>query len=143
MLYPPFAPAPASLRRGSPWQRAALAFVFLWFLADGCAHVLSTGFEASAWPPSLPAPRALVLASGALELLGAVGLLFERTRRGAGWGLALLTVAATPASVHMLQAHDRFALPEWLLWARLPFQLVLLWLLVWGSRWRRPRPLYR
>ena len=143
MHYPPFERAPASIRRGSRWQRVALVFVFLWFLFGGLAHFVFTDVEMRIVPPELPSPRLLVLVSGLCELLGAVGLLRERTRRAAGWGLVLLTIAVTPANVYMLRAHEQFPMPEWLLWARLPFQLVLLWLIFWGSRWRAARPLYR
>ena len=143
MNYPPFEPAPASIRRGSRWQRVALVFVFLWFFLGGLAHFLLTDAEMSIVPPELPSPRALVLVSGVCELLGAFGLLRERTRRAAGWGLVLLTIAVTPANIYMLRMHEQFPVPEWLLWLRLPFQLVLLWLIWWGSRWRARRPMYR
>ena len=143
MNYPPFEPAPASIRRGSRWQRVALVFVFLWFFLGGLAHFLLTDAEMSIVPPELPSPRALVLVSGFFELLGALGLLRERTRRAAGWGLVLLTIAVTPANIYMLRMHEQFPVPEWLLWLRLPFQLVLLWLIWWGSRWRARRPMYR
>ncbi len=143
MHYPPFEAAPASIRRGSRWQRAALVFVFLWFFFGGLAHFLFTDAEMRIVPPELPSPRALVLVSGLFELIGAAGLLRERTRRMAGWGLMLLTIAVTPANVYMLRVHEQFPVPEWLLWLRLPFQLVLLWLIFRGSRWRASRPLYR
>jgi len=33
---------------------------------------------------------------------------------------------------------DQFpSIPLWLLWLRLPLQLVLLWLIWWASRWRK------
>ena len=61
------------------------------------------------------------------------------TRRAAGWCLVLLTIAVTPANVYMLRIHEQFDIPVWLLWLRLVFQLVLLWLILWGSRWRPAR----
>jgi len=143
MDYPPFEPAPPSIRRGSRWQRVALVFVFLWFFFGGLAHFLLTDAAMTVVPPELPSPRALVLVSGALELIGALALLRQRTRRLAGWGLVLLTIATTPANLYMVRAHEQFALTEWLLWLGVQFQLVLLWLTWWGSRWRAPRPLYR
>jgi uncharacterized membrane protein len=42
----------------------------------------------------------------------------------------------------MLQSHDQFDIPVWLLWLRLPLQVVLLWLILWGSRWRPSRRHY-
>lgn len=79
-------------------------------------------------------PRAAVLLTGVAELLGAAGLLLARTRRAAGWGLLLLTVAVTPANVTMLAQADQFPnVPVWALVLRLPLQLVLMALIVWGS----------
>ena len=85
-------------------------------------------------PPWLPWPRAVVLVSGVFELLGAAGLVWPRTRQLAGWGLIALTVAVTPANVTMLVHHEAFDVPVWLLVLRLPFQLVLLWLIWWSTR---------
>ena len=142
--YLPFESAPSSPRqRGIRWQRAAMVFVFLWFFFGGLAHFVATDLEMRVVPPWVPDPRDVVLLTGALELLGAFGLLIPWTRRAAGWGLILLTIAVTPANVYMLHIHDQFpSVPEWLLWARLPLQLVLLALIRWGSRWRAPRALY-
>jgi uncharacterized membrane protein len=121
-------------------RRMALGFVFLWFCVGGLAHFAFTELEMRIVPPSLPWPRALVLVSGAFELLGAAGLLWPRTRQVAGWGLIALTVAVTPANVYMLSQHQAFpAVPYWLLVARLPFQLVLVWLIWWSSRDRSKR----
>jgi uncharacterized membrane protein len=115
-------------------RTAALAFVFLWFLLGGIAHFAATDLEMRIVPPWIPWPREAVLASGVLELLGAAGLLWRPTRRTAGWGLVALTVAVTPANVFMLQHAAAFpAVPHWALVLRLPFQAVLLGLIVWGS----------
>ena len=140
MKYLPFVSAELGepVRRGTRWQRAALWFVFAWFLLGGLAHFAFTDLEARIVPPQVPDAQDVVLITGFLELLGAFGLLLPWTRRAAGWGLLLLTLAVTPANVYMLQIHDQFpSIPPWLLWLRLPLQLVLLWLIWWGSRWRK------
>lgn len=91
-------------------------------------------------PPWVPWPRETVLATGVLEWLGAAGLAWPRSRRLAGWGLAALTVAVTPANVFMLQHAERFpSIPEWLLVARLPLQAVLVALLLWSTAPARRR----
>ena len=70
--------------------------------------------------------------SGVLELVGAVGLLRHPTRRAAGFGLFLLTIAVTPCHVYMLQQLELFpAIPVWVLWLRLPIQVALLALIAW------------
>lgn len=145
MKYLPFVSAELAepARRSSRWQRFALWFVFAWFLLGGIAHFAFTDLEARIVPPQIPDAQDVVLITGFLELLGAFGLLLPWTRRAAGWGLFLLTLAVTPANIYMLRIHDQFPnIPVWLLWLRLPLQAVLLWLIVWGSRWRVDRRRY-
>lgn len=50
-------------------------------------------------PQGLPAPAALVWLTGALELLGAIGLLIEPLRPWAALGFLLLFLAVFPANV--------------------------------------------
>lgn len=71
--------------------------------------------------------------SGIFEWLGAAGLIWLRTRRAAGIGLFLLTLAVTPANIYMLQRPELFPIPWWLLVARLPLQLALLGVIAWAS----------
>lgn len=119
-------------------QLAALAFVFVWFFVGGIAHFVATDLEASIVPPYIPWPVEVVLISGVFELLGAFGILLPSTRKAAGIGLFLLTLAVTPAHVYMLQRPELFGVPVWALWLRLPLQAALLWLIVW-STWRLRR----
>ena len=86
--------------------------------------------------PGLPSARALVLASGAAEVAGGLGLLVPRLRRPAGWGLVALLAAVFPANVYMAVAAERFAAlaPAWALWARLPLQPLLMLATWWASR---------
>ncbi|KQT43678.1 MULTISPECIES: hypothetical protein [unclassified Methylophilus] len=113
----------------------ALAFVFLWFFIGGIAHFAFTELEMKIMPPWLPAHRELVLISGFFELAGAIGILFARTRRIAGWGLILLTIAVTPANVFMLQNASQFPeVPYWALVARLPLQILLLLCIWWATK---------
>lgn len=89
-------------------------------------------------PPALPWPEALVYISGAAELAGALGILFRGTRRFAAAGLIALLVAVFPANIfaalHGMQISG-WDVPEWLLWARLPLQAVLIaW--VYLACWR-------
>ena len=113
-------------------KRAGLAVVFLWFVVGGIAHFVATETEMRIVPPYIPWPRAAVLVSGVFELLGAAGLLWRPTRRAAGIGLFLLTLAMTPCHVYMLQRPALFpAIPLWALWLRLPIQVALLGLIAW------------
>ena len=81
-------------------------------------------------PRKLPRRRELVYASGVAEIAGGVGVMHPRTRRLASlWSVATL-VAVFPANVNMAVEADRFrAIPEPLLWGRLPVQgAILYWI---------------
>ena len=125
-------------RQVSKRQLAGLSFVFLWFFVGGILHFVATDIEASIVPPYIPWPVAAVLVSGVFELLGAAGIVLPSTRKAAGIGLFLLTLAVTPVHVYMLQNPELFGVPLWALWLRLPVQAALLWLILW-STWK-PRP---
>jgi uncharacterized membrane protein len=124
---------PNSLHRRRLANLLGLGLVFLWFFLGGIAHFAATDTEMRIVPPYIPWPRAAVLASGVFELLGALGLLWTPTRRAAGWGLFMLTIAVTPAHIFMLQRPELFAIPYWLLALRIPLQVALLALIVWST----------
>ena len=113
----------------------ALVFVFAWFFVGGIMHFAKPDLFLKIVPPYIPFPLAAVYISGAFELLGAIGLWLKPTRSLAGYGLMLLTVAVTPANIYMLQQADVFSeVPYWALVVRLPFQLLLIWLIWWCTR---------
>jgi len=105
------------------------------FAAAGANHFLSPGWYLKAMPPALPYPRALVYLSGLLEMALGLALLSPKLERKAGWGLAALLLAVFPANVSMaLRPEDFPAIRPWLLWLRLPFQFVLIALVLWCAR---------
>ncbi len=103
-------------------------------------------------PDYLPAHDLLIAISGAAEVAGGIGLLVPSLRRAAGYGLIVLLVAVFPANVEMLLDDRARGVPWWqevTLWARLPFQFVLIWWIaratpikgsIMGSRSRGQRP---
>ena len=114
---------------GRRWLRVGLALLFV---GAGALHCIEPEIFARIVPPALPAPRLLVLLSGAAEVAGGLGLLRPATRRGAAWGLLALLVAVFPANVYMVQLAGQLHIPAWVLWARLPLQPLLLWA-VWRA----------
>ncbi|WP_144409983.1 hypothetical protein [Cupriavidus basilensis] len=65
---------------------------------------------------------------------GAMGVLWLPTRRAAGYGLALLTLAVTPANVYMWQHPELFPkIPPSLLGIRLVVQVLLLACILWST----------
>jgi len=87
-------------------------------------------------PGWVPYPHAVVLITGWLELLGAIGLLVPATRRAAGVALALYVLAVWPANIHQALAHIVVPpIPDswWYHGPRLAFQPVLAWWALFSS----------
>lgn len=106
------------------------------FVAAGVNHFVHPDVYASIMPPDLPWHAELVALSGAAEVALGLLALSARTAPAAGWGLVALLVAVFPANVHMALHPELFpGIPPWVLYARLPFQGVLMW---WAWRWTRP-----
>lgn len=116
-------------------RAAALLALSLFFVAAGVNHFASPDFYVAIMPPYLPAPLALVQASGVLEILGGLAVLAPRLRPLAGWGLVGLLVAVFPANLHMALHPELFPdAPAWLLLARLPLQAVFIAWAWWATR---------
>lgn len=115
------------LETGSTGHRLALFGVVVFFIAGGLGHFLLAHFFVAIVPAYLPAPHLLVAISGACELAGAIGLLWPRTRPWAGLGLWLLVIAVFPANLQMAWHPDLYpAFAPWVLYLRLPLQLLIL-----------------
>lgn len=110
-------------------------------VAVGITHFTNTHWFEQIVPPFLPQPRLLVWISGVFEILGGVGVLVPQTRKLAGVGLVLLYVAVFPANIYMAiepVAVDGVLPDRWLVWARLPFQFLFMWLAWWSTRLAAP-----
>ena len=109
------------------------------FVFAGVMHFVKPKLYRQIMPPYVPAPDAMVYASGAAEVVGGAGLMVPRRRKLAGWWLITTLVAVFPANLHMAMSPDRYhKVPGGpvSLWARLPFQAVFVaWVL---SAMRRP-----
>ena len=118
-----------------------LAIVFAWFMLGGISHFTNVSFFVSIVPPYVPYPLAAVYVSGVCEIVFAIGILLPRTRQWAGNLLILLTLAVTPANVHMWLHPDLFPTvsPMLLAW-RLVLQVALLALIWWSTRTPSARP---
>jgi uncharacterized membrane protein len=107
------------------------------FLFAGLMHFLKPRPYEAIVPDALPAHRELVYASGVAEMLGGAGVLSRRTARPAGWWLVATMLGVFPANINMAVRAQRYsAIPEPLLWARLPVQgAILYW--IWRVAIRR------
>jgi uncharacterized membrane protein len=109
-----------------------LAAVF--YIGAGFLHFVHPAPFLKIMPPYLPWHLPLVYVSGAAEMLGGIGLLIPRFRRAAAWGLVALLVAVFPANIYQATNHIQMTVrpaPEWVAWARLPVQGLLIWWVLW------------
>ncbi len=108
-----------------PIARISLALIFI---VAGTLHFILTPVYLRIMPAYLPSPHLLIQISGICEILGGAGLLLPATQRFAAWGLIALLVVVMPANIQMALDHAKWSsIPEWVLWARLPMQLPLIW----------------
>ena len=120
---------------------AGLAIVFAWFFLGGISHFTKADFFLAIVPPYVPFPLAAVYVSGVFEILFAIGILIPATREWAGNLLILLTLAVTPANIHMWLHPDLFPdVSPTFLSIRLVVQVLLLVLIWWSTRMPRPTP---
>jgi uncharacterized membrane protein len=116
--------------KGNRWRSVSRAVLAVFFIGAGVLHFVRPEFYLRIMPPYLPWHLELVYLSGACEVAGGVGVLIPALRRAAGWGLIALLIAVFPANLQMAVNHleaDGLTLFGWLLLARLPLQLVLIW----------------
>lgn len=116
-------------------KKIGIGITFSWFFFGGLAHFVLTDFFVSIVPPWVPWPLAAVYVSGVLEVMGALAVLIPAYRAMAGMGLILLTLAVTPANVHMWLHPELFPkFSESALTVRLLIQVALLGCIGWSTQ---------
>jgi uncharacterized membrane protein len=117
----------AQERRTRAWAPRTVAALFT---VSGVVHLVRPSVFTSLIPEALPAPTALVYASGVAELACAYGLLTRR--RWAGPASAALLLAVWPGNLQM--AIDATSEHGWdspeaaATWLRMPLQVPLIWM---------------
>ena len=130
-------------QRLSRTQQLSLVGATIFYVVAGTLHFIKPEIYVRIVPPYIPWHLSMVRSSGALEILGGLGLLIPRTRRAAAWALTALLVTVFPANIYV--ATNPFeagavSIAPAIRWGRLAVQPLLgIWLL-WCTR---PRPLLR
>ena len=104
------------------WPAAIAVGLAAMFVVTGIAHFVNPLRRdlIAIVPPRLPAPGLLVTITGALELLGAVGLLYPPTRVAAAVSLFVLMLVMFPANIYA----SRMPNPPKSMTTRLPLRTV-------------------
>ncbi len=117
--------------------KTILCYVFaLFFFVAGILHFVQDTEFAAIVPPLLPFPVAIVWATGVMEVVFAIGLLFSKYRKQAGFWLAPYLLAVLPANIYMamegIPLGDMAASPTQR-WIRVLLQFPLIALILWAS----------
>ncbi|MEL7833312.1 MauE/DoxX family redox-associated membrane protein [Fodinibius sp. Rm-B-1B1-1] len=106
------------------------------FLVTGILHFIKPQMFVKIMPDYIPYHLAMVYISGAAEILGGLGILFEKTQFWAGWGLVVLLIAVFPANINMtiqsIQKSGYTSLFSLVTLVRLPLQFVLIYWVYWA-----------
>ncbi|MEX2512695.1 MAG: MauE/DoxX family redox-associated membrane protein [Cyclobacteriaceae bacterium] len=97
----------------------------IFYIAAGIMHFVKPKLYISIIPPYIPYPKLVNMLVGGMEVVLGAGLLFEPTRIAAAYGIILLLIAVFPANLYMYQKKNK-GIPKWLLFLRLPLQLLLI-----------------
>lgn len=97
----------------------------VFYIAAGSAHFWNPGIYLRLMPAWVPWHLALIHISGVAEIVLGIGVLIPRYRKLSGWGIIALLIAVFPANVNAA-LHGFRSIPDAVLWARLPIQLVFI-----------------
>lgn len=122
--------------------RGVLRPVLRWVLAAfyfvaGVIHLVNPAPFLTIMPAWVPAPEAVVLWTGAAEMLGAIGLvqpISRELRQAAAWGLAAYALCVWPANINhfgmdMARSDGGLGLVYHI--PRMVAQPVIIWLALW------------
>jgi uncharacterized membrane protein len=110
------------------------------FIGVGVLHFVRPKFFLAIMPPWIPTHKEAVAVSGAAEIAGGAAMLSDATAKPAGLWLVALLVAVFPANIHMaidqgqIERMARAGVPKWALYARLPLQPLLAYLVLRSTR---------
>ncbi|MDR7370802.1 DoxX family protein [Flavobacterium aquidurense] len=108
-----------------PWHLYLMAILYI---GAGINHFIKPGMYIRIIPPAFKNPKLINILSGAAEIILGILLLLPFTKKIAAWGIIALLIAIFPANLFMLQNKKAsFGLPKWILFVRLPLQVVLIY----------------
>jgi uncharacterized membrane protein len=129
--------------------KSRIKSVFCWvlalfFLVAGILlHFMATDEVAQIVPPFLPLPKLIVIVTGVMEILFAIGLIWPKWRRLTGIVLSVYLLAVLPANIYMALENmplDGRDLTSFQLWFRVALQFPLIALVLWASGfWEKPK----
>ena len=122
-----------------PLRTLSLLVMSGFYIFAGLMHFKKPEMYLKIMPPFLPAHELLVRISGVAESTLGLALLIPSLRKKASIGIIALLIAIFPANIYMLMlGGEKFGLPQWVLWVRLPLQGVLIYWAAWQGSLLKP-----
>lgn len=108
----------------APWH---LYFMAILYIVAGFNHFRAPRLYLKIIPEQFPFKPFLNYASGLLEIVFGLLLLIPNTQTFGAWGICILLILIFPANLYMYTNEKAsLGLPKYLLLARLPLQVALL-----------------
>lgn len=122
-------------------KRVSLLVMFVFYFIAGINHFRNPASYHKLIPPAIGHQEWINIAAGIAEIVSAVLLLFNPTRKWACYGIIIMLIAFIPSHIYMAQTGfcpeingEIYCAPQWLLWVRLfLLQPLLLWW-AWQNR---------
>lgn len=112
------------------WDAARLSAAVM-FIQVGIMHLTRPEELVYMIEGFMPNPTEIIILTGVAEIALAMGLLWRRSRKMAGWLLMAQLVAMFPANIYVavmeLPAPGGLPASPWYTWSRLLFQPVFIW----------------
>jgi uncharacterized membrane protein len=112
------------------WEAGRLAAAVM-FIQIGIMHLTRPEGLVYMIEGFMPYPYEIIILTGVTEIVLALGLMWQRTRKLAGWLLMAQLVAMFPANIYVavmeLPAPGGLPASPWYTWSRLLFQPVFIW----------------
>lgn len=107
-----------------PWHLYLMAVLYI---VAGLNHFRNPGMYIRIIPPFFSNPKLINILSGVAEIVFGTLLMLPYTMHFAAWGIIALLIAVFPANIFMYQNKKAsFGLPKWILFVRLPLQIMLI-----------------
>lgn len=101
------------------------------YVAAGINHFRDPQFYLDLIPPYFPNHNLLNFAIGILEVIAGLLMIIPFTRKLAAYLIIALLIAFIPAHIYLIQqkgcVSKYLCVSEWVAWARLPLQFILMW----------------
>ncbi len=114
-------------------------FLCLVFSSRGLSHFIDTPFFVKMIPPYIPFPEAVVIITGVIEVLVAIGIMIPEIKELASKIIVVSLVAYFPAIFHMLTHRELFPeISPQLIVFILPAQFLMIVMAWYLSGWHSP-----